>query len=334
MFHHSKEKYIKEFMSDTNHLLQDLTSDPSYQTVPCALCGPEAPYDVLSPSRFNYTGIEPKQLFSARRIPARLHFRIVRCQQCGLIYSNPIYNTSKIKKLYEESEFIDDPFLQKQYENIIHYYELQLKKASSYLKCKDNLLDIGCGNGFFLKAAKKLGFKNVCGVEPGKDAVQKADPDIRPCIINETFHKGLFEKESFDIVCFFHVLDHIIDPGDFLKNIYEILKPGGIVLLMTHNVKFLPAKLLGERNPMFHIEHLYLFDMSTIRKILSKNGFEALYNKDLLGSYTLAHAIKMLPMSGAFKKILLNGLRGKSIADLNIKLMAGDMVTIGKKVRK
>ena len=63
----------------------------------------------------------------------------------------------------------------------------QLKRVTSLLIEKNSLLEIGCGNGFFLREAKKFGFKYVCGVEPGKQAVEMAHPDIKKEMINDFF---------------------------------------------------------------------------------------------------------------------------------------------------
>lgn len=304
----------------------------NFQDMHCALCGPEAGHVVLYPARLDKLEMHEKKLFSARRIPGRVHFRIVICQRCGLVYSNPIYTEEMIKKLYAESEFIEDSFLQSQFENIKRDYAKQLHKAIAYTKNTDSLLDIGCGNGFFLKVAKENGFKNVRGLEPGRDAFNKADADIRHCIVTDYFRRGVFPDGSFDMVSAFHVLDHIFRPNDFLADVNSVLKPGGVVLLITHNVRFILTRIVGELAPMFHIEHIYLFDKSTIKKILINNGFEILRNEDLACTYTLAHAIKMIPMPLSVKEMILNNMRGKRIADWKVRLMPGDMVTIARKI--
>ena len=69
-------------------------------------------------------------------------------------------------------------------------------------------------------------------------------------------------------------MDHLLDPSAFLSDIYKILKDDGVILLINHNVRFILTRLLGSKSPMFDIEHIYLFDKVTIRKILEKNHFE------------------------------------------------------------
>lgn len=303
----------------------------TFQDVACALCGPGVGHRVLYPSRLDRAGVDPGQLFSARRIPGRIHFRIVCCERCGLVYSNPIFSEETIRRFYAESQFIDDPFLKSQFVNIQNDYSRHLKKAASYLAHNGSLLDIGCGNGFFLKIAREQGFINIKGVEPGRDACAKADADIRPLIVLDTFRGGLFGRDVFDIVSSFHVLDHILCPNDFLNDIREVLKPGGIVLLVAHNVRFIVTRFAGESAPMFHIEHVYLFDRKTARRILEKNGFEVLRIDDLSCTYTLAHAVKMMPLPMFLKKVFLKILEGKRAADIKVRLSPGDMLLIARK---
>ena len=57
------------------------------QEVVCALCGPDAPFRVIFPERLAQRDIT----FSARRAPNRLHYRVVGCDVCGIVFSNPIY---------------------------------------------------------------------------------------------------------------------------------------------------------------------------------------------------------------------------------------------------
>ena len=307
------------------------SSASDYQTIDCALCGHGATYRVLYPNRLKDLSIEPSQLFSAKRIPGLLHFRIVRCNQCGLTYSNPIYTEAKIKELYRKTDFIDDDFIKKQYVNVIKDYSWQLEKALVHVKQRGRLLDVGCGNGFFLKAARQFGFEEVCGVEPGQDALSKADPDIRPFIINDSFRAGLLPSASFDVVCSFHVLDHIVHPLEFLRDIRDVLKPSGIALLIMHNVEFILTRLVGERAPMFHIEHIYLWNKGTLRQALERTGFNVLCNEDLTCSFTLAHVLKMLPIPAALKKTVLRRLDGRRIANIPVRLMPGDMVAIAQR---
>ncbi|MCM8787220.1 MAG: class I SAM-dependent methyltransferase, partial [Candidatus Omnitrophica bacterium] len=187
----------------------------------CAICG-KVNSKTLYEANFEPEKIN-EYIFSARRLPDEIHYQIVKCKKCGLVYSNPILPLNKIEKFYKKSKYTYGIYEK----DLSLTYSKYLNKFVGLLPSKENFLEIGCGNGFFLLKAKKLGFKNVFGVEPGKKIVAKADPNIKKNIIVDIFKKGQFKKNYFDVICLFQVLDHLPFPNEVLTECYRILKPAG-----------------------------------------------------------------------------------------------------------
>lgn len=106
----------------------------------CSICGPKALKKELYPQNFKMSQINPK-IFSARRLPDRLHYRIVKCSQCGLIYSDPILNQNKISHLYNQSLFT----YKDRVNDLTKTYGYYLKQLGKYKVKKNQLLEIGCG---------------------------------------------------------------------------------------------------------------------------------------------------------------------------------------------
>ncbi|HEY7391302.1 MAG TPA: class I SAM-dependent methyltransferase [Bryobacteraceae bacterium] len=210
-------------------------------------------------------------------------------------------------------------------------YLREFRRAIDPADTSARILEIGCANGFFLEKLQQAGFTDVYGVEPGKDAVQKALPPLRSRIINDFFHPGLFPESSFDAVCCFQIFDHIPDPNRFLSDIRKVLKPDGVLLAINHNIRAFITKLLGEKSPMYDIEHICLFDKKTIRRIFSSNGFEVAHAANLNNSYTLAYAAKMFPFPDRVKRRLISTLEGSALGRWNFRVPAGNMVTVGRK---
>lgn len=257
----------------------------------CAVCQRKTPTKVLYQANFREKDINFK-IYTSRRIPDRLHFRIAKCKVCGLTFSNPIYSSNKIIDLYKKSANPDYQDLQ----NSARVYASYLKRILTDFSNKNRLLDIGCGDGFFLTEAKKLGFKELYGVEPSEEAVGHLQKGLnKKNIINNVFKKGQFKKNFFDVVCFFHVFDHVVDPNEFLKNCYDILKQGGYVVSVMHDSKALTHRILGENSPIFDIQHIYLFDKNTVKKIFEKNGFKVLRVFNITNIYSLGYWMKMFP---------------------------------------
>lgn len=292
----------------------------------CAICE-KNDYKILYKANFAINSINDKT-FSARRTPDKIHYQIVKCKNCNLVYSNPILSYSTIEKLYKKSRFTYGDFESDLSETYLRYLKKIIFKDNS----NSTFLEIGCGNGFFLKTAQKIGFKNIYGVEPGVETVKKADKSVKKYIINDIFRKGQFSKETIDLVCLFQVLDHIPDPNSFLKECRRILKKGGVLLCINHDVDSLSAKFLGENSPIFDIEHTYLYSKNTLRRIFLKNSYlvEDIFN--VSNRYPFSYWLRMFPLPYNFKRLLLKVLKSLGILDKKVWISAGNIGIVVKKI--
>lgn len=297
---------------------------PIMKSMPCTICGSDAEYRVRYPERRVLTDRD----FSARKTPSRKHFRMVECKRCSLIYSNPVISAEEIVKGYEECEYLEESQLM----NMADDYLTELKRAMPLVANKEALLEVGCANGFLLRKTRELGFSRLSGVEIGKEAVSKAHEDIRDSIINAPFTRDLFAPDSFDVACCFQVFDHLLDPREFIHDVHNVLKPGGLFLSINHNIRSLATRLLGERSPMYDIEHMYLFDPSTMKKILEENGFRVESVRGLWNRYDIEYVLKMFPFPDAIRQPLLKVTRRFGISQKTVRLAAGNIVTVGVKV--
>lgn len=295
--------------------------------IQCALCGRKQKLKELFKENFGSKKITYKT-FSARRSPDRLHYRIVRCFKCGLLFSNPIIPVGEIKNLYKASTFnydLESKFLRKTYGDYLE----KILPSKNIDKLK--LLEIGCGNGFFLEEVMSMGIRNISGVEPSRDSVEKSANAIKDNIKNDVLRPNLFKNNSFDIICFFHTLDHIVNPNDFLGIVHNLLKPGGKVICVVHDTNGLSVKLFGERSPIFDVEHIFLFNKKNLVKIFNKNNFKPLKLEILINRYPMAYWLKLTPFPKKFKMILYKLLSVTGVGKIPISLNAGSIVIIAEK---
>ncbi|MEC7488693.1 MAG: class I SAM-dependent methyltransferase [Pseudomonadota bacterium] len=293
------------------------------QNVVCALCGP----DVSHREKFAERLPQEEISFSCRRAPNRIHYRVVECEKCRLVFSNPIYHESQIIAGYQNAEYIQE-------EQTSHYlvaYREELTRVLDLAGKVGSLLEIGCGDGYFLRVAKDMGIPRVCGVEPMKSAIEKADDDLRPLIHYGAFHEGLYEENSFDIVCMFQVVDHVVDPVDILNNVARVLKPGGHILIITHDVKSWQPRLLGERSPIFDVHHIFLWDLDTIRGLIEKVGLHHVFCRRIRVQYGLAYFVRMLPLPMRLRLSLIGVLERIGMANIAFRLGGCNMVAVGRK---
>jgi 2-polyprenyl-3-methyl-5-hydroxy-6-metoxy-1,4-benzoquinol methylase len=126
------------------------------------------------------------------------------------------------------------------------------------------LLEIGCGRGYFLRSVEdKVG--DAVGLEFNTEAI--ANKVTRCGVTNETIEqRAAREPQSFDMVCSFQVLEHVIDPHSFIQGCVACLRPGGVLALATPNHD---SALLTNREDAFDMppHHMGHFAPAVYRKI-------------------------------------------------------------------
>ena len=145
------------------------------------------------------------------------------------------------------------------------------------------MLEIGCGEGFLLQAAKERGYL-IKGVDFSDHGLRKFHPEL---LVNvevgdayKILDRLLGEGEIFDICVMQNVLEHVIDPEALLKKVRRILGSNGIVMVTVPNdfspvQKRLVEKGLVDHEYWFHPpQHLHYFNVDTIKPFAAKCGFE------------------------------------------------------------
>ncbi len=140
----------------------------------------------------------------------------------------------------------------------------------------DKLLDVGCGNGELIAIMKDLGWE-VIGVEPDRKAADFVQKKFGIKIFNQTFEKAKLPLNFFEAVIMRHVIEHTEDPVEFLKKAWNILKPGGKLVVVTPNIKSL-GHLIFKRS-WLHLDpprHLFLFSSETFLQCAKIGGLKNL----------------------------------------------------------
>lgn len=294
--------------------------------IQCAICKTNKSTKVLFPESVDFSTID-KDIFSARRIPDRVHYRLLRCSKCGLIFSSPILSEKTIRKLYRASKLT----YEQEIGSLQETYGYYLQSALKYTVKNPRLLEVGGGNGFFLEKAKDMGLTKVYGVEPSQDAVNQARSDIKKNMIVDFFPSKKIKKSGMDIICIFQTLDHIIDPNSFLQECRKALRKNGLVLCIHHNTDGLSVKLLKEKSPIFDIEHIFLFNKDNLKKIFTKNGFKTIKVFDVKNTFPLRYWIRMFPLPLNIKLKLIEFLKLIRFDNFPITLSAGNIGIIAQK---
>lgn len=134
------------------------------------------------------------------------------------------------------------------------------------------LLDIGCGNGEFVRLAADHGW-DAAGIEPDPKAVAAGREAGLP-IEQGGFPRTRFDDRSFQAVTLSHVMEHLHDPIDALKEVHRILQTGGKIWIATPNFRSPLHRAFGRAwRGLEPPRHLVIFNRRSLGQALRKAGF-------------------------------------------------------------
>jgi 2-polyprenyl-3-methyl-5-hydroxy-6-metoxy-1,4-benzoquinol methylase len=277
-------------------------------TVPCACCG----------------GLVFKPALECEG------FSFVRCVSCNLVQRNPQPDKDEILARYKN--IFGKDYLSYELENEEAFLKLQqlaLKDAKFSRLEKElfsrtvqqnaqdapSILDIGCATGSLLASLRTNGWR-VTGVEISpcaEYARNERNLDVR----DKPLEENNFPSASFDVILASHLIEHLNDPSVFLKETYRILKDDGYLFITTPNIDGFQSRLFGSRWRSAIFDHLFLFSVRTLSKLLKNTGFK------VKNCYTWGGLAK--GMAPPFIK---------KIADPLVKILGSGDVMIMKAVRE
>jgi len=220
---------------------------------------------------------------------------IVQCLKCGLRFVNPRLLQKDITQDYDR--------------NYKHYsvwnkinpqaelmYQSRFDFLDKFIK-NGKILDVGAGRGEFLAKAKRKGTWECFGTETSKTVARFAKEKFGIAFSLGQLEEIKYPDKSFDVICLWHVLEHLPYPSRAIKEAERILKDNGFLFIAVPNdswfgrrhffknalkktISHLPIKnklKLKKMYPKFNEEptkHLFYFTPSTLKKLLGKYGFK------------------------------------------------------------
>jgi 2-polyprenyl-3-methyl-5-hydroxy-6-metoxy-1,4-benzoquinol methylase len=181
-----------------------------------------------------------------------------------------------------QPETLDRPYFEKQVAQLPDNLQA-LDVLNSLFPKRGRLLEIGSFAGIFLDRIRAAGW-NVTGLEPDSGPGDYARTRYQLNIVHGTLPNPALEPESFDAVLLLHVIEHMPDPGQNMREIRRLLKPGGVLVVETPRFDSLMFKILGRRERSLSNcnGHIYFFTVPTLTRLVEKNGFERI-RADLVG---------------------------------------------------
>jgi cyclopropane fatty-acyl-phospholipid synthase-like methyltransferase len=204
----------------------------------------------------------------AQSLGVKNELELLRCRKCATLYTpySPWYTSELFyEKYYPEQSLAPPAFVQTRLEEIT--------AAFSPYRRENRLLDIGCGAGGLLLAARKNGWN-----AQGLDVAEQATEHVRRLGF-EVFHGELqqagFPAQHFDVITAAEIIEHLSEPRLLVQEVARLLRPGGLFWTTTPHARGLSARVLGLKwRCIWPPEHLQLFSVAGIRALLQDAGFK------------------------------------------------------------
>lgn len=268
--------------------------------IPCALCA-------SSNTRFFYS---------------ELNLTLRRCNRCRSVFVHPLPVTEEyVSNLNIQYDILANKYSQRlknididKHNNIQEktqstwsqkkalIYQRDLEVIKKYLKNKNpkdiTVLDVGCGEGYFLRKALKNGFQCE-GLEPSKTHTPQKELNFK---IFHGFLKNFKPRKNYDVITLLDVLEHTKDPQGELRKIREIIKKDGLLMIRVPNLRWLIFKekilrlfcavtrkdmlILNPQGIYAPHTHLYNFSEEGLEKLLETCGFKIIGSEIIKASYS------------------------------------------------
>ncbi len=215
---------------------------------------------------------------------------IIDCELCGFKHLQPIPSKEEIKKYYEKQYYQDTKPNLLDYEKEIRktqwsnlWYRDKLDIVNKYVNKHSEtkrLLDVGCGNGLFLKFMSENEWEAM-GIEPSCTASERAN-SLTLNVNNTTLEDFIENKwhRYFDFINLKCVLEHVPNPTEIINICKDLLKEEGMICIEVPNdfntlqLEIHRLKLCKSHYWLTTPDHINYFEFSSLTRLLKKCGFD------------------------------------------------------------
>lgn len=244
--------------------------------------GEEQAFAVLAESWF---GFFKKKVF----------FTYHRCWRCGLLFCPRYFTDEQLAQLYRDMPDNTAGASGTNLERTQHGY---LEALGPGFMVEGDYLELGPDIGLFTRdAARRLRGGKLWLFEPNASvhgALANSLGGASFEISREMRDFGAVPDATVGLCVMIHVLDHLPDPGGVVRQLARKLRPGGRLLIVTHDERSLLARILGRRWPAFCLQHPQLFNRRSIEAFLHGSGLRTIHSRRSVNYFALGYLVKHL----------------------------------------
>ena len=193
-----------------------------------------------------------------------------------MLITSPQPSLENLKKYYESVDYISHTDSKRSlFEKAYHFVKTialrnKLNLINSLQPNKGSILDIGAGTGDFLSVAKENGWHTI-GVEPS----EKAKAIAKSKGVSFVGDPNELDSHSFDVISMWHVLEHVPNLENQIKELKRLLKPNGTLLIAVPNFKSFDAKHYGKFWAAYDVPiHFWHFSKTAIKMLFEQEEMQ------------------------------------------------------------
>ena len=219
-------------------------------------------------------------------------YSILRCEDCSFVYLSPI--PEQLNDFYESHEYRKQWDYEFTPDSIHAKYDHEQNERISRIGIENirgkSILDLGASAGVFLDAISSSASRTIA-IEPAgmyKEYLQSQGHAYYPYP-----EDAVAENEKVDIITSFDVIEHVEKPKQFLSYAYELLKPGGKLVLSMPNLNDVIKKVEQDKFEQFFYQtaHLNYFSKEAIPELFNDTEFVNI-EVDFLHKYSIENMIR------------------------------------------
>jgi SAM-dependent methyltransferase len=208
------------------------------------------------------------------------HGDLLACVECGTVQQPLLPAGEELHELYRDMS--DDAYLGEEAgrrATAAHLLDLIAEQVPA-----GRLLDVGCGHGLLLDEARSRGYDTV-GLELSRSAASHAREELG-LDVREAPVEDFADAGGFDVVVLADVIEHLDDPVAAVDRCAGMLRPGGVLCVVTPDPSSVTARLAGRRWWGFVPAHACLLPRATLRELLAARGLVISTDVPLVRSFS------------------------------------------------
>lgn len=204
--------------------------------------------------------------------------KLDRCENCKVIFLNPRPDEKELNEMYNKTYFNEIAYenADLDFEDVKENAQLLLDKIENKFGKRENILEVGAGRGHLLAAARELGY-SVTGIEISEESCKYAADRFGLKLFNGTL-PNFRSSKKYDLIIFYHSLEHLTDPLLSLKISRNLLTENGLVWITLPNVRSFDRFYSGNNwNGWSLPYHLFHFSPASLKYLLMRSNFSKIY---------------------------------------------------------